>query len=198
MVRATSHPAPQRFTQKGTTVTDNVIDLDQLAGRREATEPDGIPVKFKGQTFMLPAELPVDAFDPLMDDGRGVLELAREIIARDGGIVTSVATTLLEPGNLLRVRGAVEAVFAQLFGPDEYAGFKALRPSFADYARIVQGLRRLYGVSLGEAFASLTSSGTGGATSNPTSPDSTDSTPGPSGDAPASDTASSASDDSAT
>jgi hypothetical protein len=165
-------------------VTSNEIDLDFLAGRREATEPDGIPVKFRGQTFLLPAELPVDVLDPLLDDEHGVFDMFRDVLqARSvaGGLVDA----LIAPGNLLRVRGAVEAVFERLFGVDEYAQFKNLRPSFADYMRIVEGLRRLYGVSLGEAYESLTSSAAGGATPNPTSADSTGSTPEPSGDAPA-------------
>jgi hypothetical protein len=175
-------------------VTSNVIDLDQQAGRREATEPEGIPVKFRGQTFLLPSELPVDAFDPLLDDDLGLLDIVRDIAGSEKGITGSLLDVLLTPGTIKRARKAVEAVFEQLFGPDQYAAFRALRPSIPDYIRIVQGLRRLYGVSLGEAFASLTSSESSGATPKQTSPDSTSSTPAASGAAPDSAPGSSASD----
>jgi hypothetical protein len=34
--------------------------------------------------FLLPAELPVDAFDPLLDDDLGLLDIVRDIEVREG------------------------------------------------------------------------------------------------------------------
>ena len=75
------------------------------------------------------------------------------------------------------------AAFAILFG-DNYENFRAMRPSVATYLRLTRHLVTLYGVGLGEAFASPTSSVSGGATPKPTSPVTAISTPEVSGSAP--------------
>lgn len=46
--------------------TPPMIDLD--AAKREAAYPDGIPVRFGGEEFLLPGELPADLLDPLLSE----------------------------------------------------------------------------------------------------------------------------------
>lgn len=79
---------------------------------------------------------------------------------------------------------AIKDCFALLFGPEQYARFVAQRPSLADYVRLGRALFSIYGVSLGEAFASPDSSENAGETPKQTSPSTTESTPETPGAAP--------------
>lgn len=165
------------------------IDLD--AARAESTP---IEVTFKGQTFTLPGELPLDVFDPLLSDDLDLVGMIRKAWSNPD-LADGVIETLLAPGNVpAKLLAAIREGFRLLFAdedaanPDaEFDRFMACRPSAQDFRRLISHLARLYGVSLGEVFASLITSPTaGGATQSTTSPDSTGSTPEPSGDAPAS------------
>lgn len=170
-------------------MTDNrVLDLD--AGRREAEQPEGLPVIFKGENFLLPAELPVDVFDPFLDEEFDLAGLIRDGMARaknEDGSTKPVSTIVMDtlfnrPALPVEIAKTIFAAFELLFGAEEYARFKALRPSLPDYGRLTAGLFRLYGVSMGEAFASPASSESDGATPKQTLPASTpDSTPAKSG-----------------
>lgn len=162
-----------------------LIDLD--AAKREAVFPDGIPVRFGGQDFLLPAELPVDVFDPLLSEDLDLVGVVKQVLAErpeDGGddIGSVVLDVLLtRPGLPRQTLQAVKQVFAALFGDEQYACFAALRPSVQDYVRLARGLLTAYGVGLGEALGSPDSSESGGETSSQISDASTDSTPAASG-----------------
>ena len=160
---------------------DFKIDLD--AARRERQMPIGIPVTLGGEDFLLPAELPLDVFDPFLTEEFDLAGLIRDAIERykadeDKGVEGVVVDILfLRPDLPLDIINRVFAAFEVLFGgPDEYARFKATRPSLVDYAQLFRGLYRGYGVGLGEAFASLAPSGPGGETPKQTSDASTAST----------------------
>ena len=171
-------------------MTDILLDLD--AARREITHPDGIPVQFKGQTFTLPAELPADVFDPFLSEKFDLMSLAKAALTDDAEVngmeVTTIDRILAvleeQPQIIANGLAAIKDAFALLFGAQEYSAFVALRPSFTDYARLLKGLIGLYGVGLGEAFASPASSGSVGATPSPIYDSAITSTPAPSGDAP--------------
>ncbi|WP_431959439.1 hypothetical protein [Actinacidiphila sp. bgisy160] len=147
-----------------------LIDLD--APRRESAHPDGIPVRFGGRSFTLPAELPLDTLtglilDPDLDLPGILSRLNRSTTATFGN---DVVDTLLDRADLPHsVLKAFTRALESLFGVEAYAEFTRLRPSVPDYIRLIKALWSLYGVSLGEAARSLTSSTSGGATSKRTS-----------------------------
>lgn len=160
-------------------MTLNHIDLD--AARREAGSPDGIPLTLRDEEFLLPAELPEACLDPLLDERLGLFEAIKQAVENDqgGGSVGADVVNLLtaRPDLPREVLSAIRGVFALLFGPDEFSRFQSLRPSLPDYLRMIKALTSLYGVSLGEAWRSLASSESDGATSKPTSSSTTTSTP---------------------
>jgi len=162
-----------------------IIDLD--ASRRESAHPDGIPVRLGGDDFLLPAELPVDVFDPFLDPNFDLTGIIRDAMDQakmsEGASLESIIIDVLfeRPTIPVQLVNAIFAAFAILFGDEQYARFKAHRPSLPDYGRLARGLFRAYGASLGEAFASPAPSALGGATQKPTSPASTSSTPDSSG-----------------
>lgn len=159
-------------------MTQNLIDLD--AARRESAYPDGIPLVLRGEEFVLPAELPEACLDPLLDEKLGLFEAIKQAVEDDqgaGSVGTDVVNILTARPDLPReVLAAIRGVFALLFGADEYSRFRSLRPSVPDYFRMTKALTTLYGVSLGEAWRSLASSESDGATSSPTSNTTTAST----------------------
>ena len=157
------------------------LDLD--AARRESAFPDGIPITFGQKTFTLPVELPLDVIDTLVSDEFGLINLIKSLVANgEKNIGKAVVDTFLSGVNIPKqVLDSVYELLAVLFGRDQWEEFRAQRPSLPDLGRLGGYLIEHYGVSLGEAFASLTSSVPGGATSKPTSPATTGSTPEPSG-----------------
>jgi hypothetical protein len=171
------------------------IDLDAAAeadaARREARYPDGIPVIHKGVTYLLPAELPADALDPLLGldvDLAGIVGSAVRLQAeaneedqRRVGAEVMWQALAANPRLPVDFWTGVKASLALLFGEEAWARFTADRPSLPTYVRLVRMLSKAYGVGLGEAFASAAPSDTGGETSNPTSKPSTESTRGKSG-----------------
>lgn len=163
--------------------TFKLFDLD--AARREIAYPDGIKVPFKGEEFILPAELPADVFDPFLSEDFGLTTILAAIYAEDGeeSLVDRILGVLFERPTLPATTiNAVYEAIGNVFGEEQWPRFRALRPSIKDYVRLVRGLLDLYGTSLGEAFASAGSSENAGSTSKPTSPTTTpDSTPALSG-----------------
>lgn len=163
---------------------DFKIDLD--AARRERQQPEGLPLVIGGQEFNLPAELPLDVFDPFLDETFDLAGLIREGIEKatstgeDGkerGIEGAVIDILfLRPDLPLDIINRVYRAFEVLFGAEQYKAFKSHRPSLVDYATLFRLLFKAYGVGLGEAFASLASSGDAGEPQQPTSSASTEST----------------------
>lgn len=165
-------------------MTAPLIDLD--AAKREARYPDGIPVALGGQTFTLPAELPVATFDPLLSDELDLVGVVSKVLADEAStksVIDQVIDVLTDRPDLpTAVLAAIHGCFRILFGPEQYETFAAQRPSVQDYVRLVKALVSLYGVNLGEAFASAGSSESDGQTPKPTSQSTTDSTPEVSGD----------------
>lgn len=168
-----------------------IVDLNaERTARAAKREGGGGPVKvpFGKQTFELPAELPAEVLERLLDPD---VEIAQLLIAaigaykngtgdeNAGAIIAQVLTDRpdLPLGFVRALMGAVE----ELFGPEQWAGFKAEKPSAQDMVALVKGLFSAYAVNLGEAFRSSGSSATGGTTSKRTSSASTASTPAASG-----------------
>jgi hypothetical protein len=170
-------------------MTSNILDLD--AARRESAFPEGIIVKLGGAEYTLPSELPADTFDPFLapefDLSGLIVALFKDEDGKGKDIgERAVDLLVLRPALPAEVIAAFYASLELLFGEEQWATFKTKRPSVPDLGRLVSGLFRLYGTSLGEAFASAGSFTTAGPTSKPTSLAATpDSTPEPSGDAQA-------------
>lgn len=163
-----------------------LIDLD--AARRETQYPDGIPVVLGGERFVLPAELPVEALDPLLSEEMDLAGVLQQVLADkpDGADEESIGELVINvlvnrPNLPIQLVQAIKDVFAALFGPEQYERFLAQRPSVPDYLRLAKHLLPLLGVSLGEALGSPDSSESAGETSKPTSPSTAASTPGKSG-----------------
>ncbi|MGY1502899.1 hypothetical protein ACW4TU_41095 [Streptomyces sp. QTS52] len=162
-----------------------VIDLD--AERREVQYPDGIPVKFRGEQFIFPAELPAAALDPILSDELDLVGLLGDVINSndgDAGIKEVVAALFRRPSLPRKFLEAVRETYEVLLDKEQHEAFLERKPSVPDYIRLTTGLARVYGVELGKLFRSADSSETDGATSSPTSPDSTESTPDASGFVP--------------
>lgn len=172
-----------------------LIDLD--AGKREVQFPDGIPVKHAGVDYLLPAELPADCLDAIVDldlpslmkTVLDALEKPKEKEDDDSDGAEDLGQVILDvlldqpslPKDLLDAVKGPQGVFASLF-QDQYATFVGNKPSINDYLRLAQALLPLYGVGLGEALGSSEPSESDGETSSPTSPSTTPaSTPAASG-----------------
>jgi hypothetical protein len=162
------------------------LDLDAAAARRESAFPEGIPVKFGGNTFILPAELPAEALDPLLDldiDMASIIASAARIQAtateeqqRQAGTQVMIDALLANPNLPVDAIRALRSALAVLFGEEQWIKFNESRPSVPDIVRLVRGLWRAYGTSLGEAFGWGGPSESDGETSKQTSNGSTGST----------------------
>jgi hypothetical protein len=161
--------------------SNTMIDLD--AARRERECPSGLKVVLGGEDFTLPAELPLDVVDILISPRLGLMAVVQTALL-DGSstrnVVDAVMARFESVTALEETKGALTGMVTGLFG-DQWDRFAALRPTVQDMAVLVQGLLSKYGVGLGELFASLVSSPSGGGTSSTTSSTSTESTPGTSG-----------------
>lgn len=169
-------------------MTDMIYaDFDMDAARREEECPDGIRLVFKGEEFILPAELPIDIFDALLSDELDLTGIFTELLnSEDEDVVKAVLKMLIDRPTLPKVMlDAIHACFRSLFGDEHYPRFRSLRPSIKDVVRLARGLFERYGTSLGEAFASRDSSEGAGATSSQDSSSTTESTPDGSSDAAA-------------
>lgn len=150
--------------------TPVALDLD--AARREVQHPDGYLVRFGGADLRLPAELPLDVFEPLLAPELDLLGAVSTILetAEESGDTGAIVGVLLTRPNLpAGLLAAVKDGVARLLGEEQAAVFAAARPSLQDYRRFITGVLRLYGVSLGEWLAPPETSETGGATSKETS-----------------------------
>ena len=158
-----------------------VIDLD--AARREVQYPDGIPVRFAGEQFIFPAELPADVLDPILSDELDLVGLLADVLESsdgDAGVAEVVTALFRRPSLPRKFLAAIRETYGILLG-DQAEDFLKKRPFIGDYVRLTTALTRVYGVDLGKLFRSADSSESDGATSSPTSPDSTESTPDASG-----------------
>lgn len=168
-----------------------VIEID--APRREAKE-EGFTIRFRGEDYLLPVELPADALAPFLARELDLVGVMKAIIgaradADETGeeVVNALLTRPNLPNGLVEaVRASLECLFTAVDKPakgkpTQWNRFLAGHPSIPEYGRLVKGLVTTYGVGLGDLFASLGLSSSGGATSKPTSPGSTGSTPATSG-----------------
>lgn len=157
----------------------SVVDLDKARAIRREGRGDNLEVVNKGQRFLLPVELPVDAVAPLAglanltggDDDenvdQGELETIRQ--ALEGGL----AALFCDEGEPPLDDDDQVATSAKAHAEAcAWRRFLATRPSMDDELELWAGLFAAYGTSLGEALASLDSSPSGGRPANPTPGDS--------------------------
>ncbi len=165
-----------------------ILDLDrERAIRREAGRKP-TPLRIGGtEVATLPAELPLDVFAPVKRLNLDFALLFRQALdmtkadsdAQSQRAATDLIVDLLvgNPNLPTDLLAAIHDMGVALMGEEGLAGFLAARPSSDDVGALVKGLFRLYGLSLGEASASLASQESDGTTSTPTSSASTGSTP---------------------
>lgn len=161
-----------------------LIDLDSerqaRAARREGAGQH-VEIAIAGESFRLPAELPVTVLERLLDPD---VEISQMLILalrayqqgseQAGEII--IRTLSDQPDLPLGFLRAVMSAVELLFGTDEWARFQAADPSAQDVIALIKGLFTSYGVGLGEAFSSPASSEIAGSTPSPTSSGSTGST----------------------
>lgn len=145
-----------------------VVDLDKARAIRREGRGDNLEVINKGERFLLPVELPVEAVGPLTaladledasDDGPGQDQLQTIRDALEGGLVVLFCDETEPPRD---DAGLVPArVMAHATGCS-WRRFLGTRPSLDDQLELWGGLFGAYGTSLGEALASLDSSPSGG------------------------------------
>lgn len=177
---------------------DLVLDLDanrkQRAAEREGKKQD-LPIRLGGEVIaILPVELPVDVLAPLRELDGDITLILREAMnsARHGATdeakwnTTELVVDVLASNPALPVQAldVIVKVGKNLLTEEGFDRLVASRPSQQDYAFLVKGVFRFYGLTLGEASPSSDSSTDSGGTSNGTSSTTSDSTPEPSGTAP--------------
>ncbi|MGY4934908.1 hypothetical protein ACWD7T_28115, partial [Streptomyces sp. 900116325] len=114
-----------------------VIDLD--AERREVQYPDGIPVKFGGDQFIFPAELPAEALDPILSDELDLVGLLGDVLESadgDAGVKEVVNALFRRPSLPRKFLAAIRETYAILL-PDQYEEFLRQRPSVGDYFPLI-------------------------------------------------------------
>lgn len=174
-----------------------VLDLDAERSAR-AAEREGkgkaLPIRFGGENIAtLPVELPVDVLAPLRNlDGDLTLILRQAMQASRGGAnekfeATELVVDVLASNPALPVTAlnTLTQVAKNLLTDEGFDRLMAQRPSAQDFATLVKGVFRFYGLSLGEASPSSDSSTDSGTTSPGTSSTTSDSTPEASGTTPA-------------
>lgn len=176
--------------------TDTMKTLDLDAELREIAMPDGIRIPYRGEVFILPAELPLDVITPLLDEDLDLAGIVKQVLAARGDGIDTIFDVLLSRPDLPKsALKAFHGVWEALFGAEDYQRFLAKKPGHKTYATLFRLLVKEYAVNLGEASASLVSSESDAPTSKPTSSGTTDSTPAASDVSPESAPATSASGD---
>jgi hypothetical protein len=163
------------------TTPTTTFDLDDDARTRAAAREgrgDSVTFRFRGETYALPVELPIDVLEPVRTLDIGALLVA--IVPDEKGevSVSEILSLLIRNPTLpTDVTTAIGEAMRRLFGEDQYARFWAARPSVHDLRALAQKLGSAYGVSLGESTRSPDTSGAGGATLSQTSDATTALTP---------------------
>ncbi|WP_371500307.1 hypothetical protein OG871_27585 [Kitasatospora sp. NBC_00374] len=183
------------------------IDLDAARKRRLAAAADKAraakaeytvgeePIILGGaQVAVLPAELPLEVWQPLIGVPylplllRKLVEAAQskgEQQAEAAGLIVDVLGS--EPGLPSDLIAAAGEMGRRLLGEDGYTRLMAERPSHSDVLELVRFAWTKYmggGAGLGELIGPSETPSNAGTTSKPTSSASTTSTPGASGDGP--------------
>jgi hypothetical protein len=161
---------------------ENFIDLDEQRNARREGRGEDVQVKFNGNVYSLPAELPSEVFDPLLDmkeDLAGIVRAVATVAAKANAQTVEVVMRVLteHPTLPVQVIDILRGSLITLFGLEQWERFQASRPSINDIFALFMGLSRMYGVGLGEASGSSASSESDGANSQPTTSSSTESTP---------------------
>jgi hypothetical protein len=107
------------------------VDLDAARAARREAKGEDIIVRFGGNDFTMPPELPFEVVEVLGD-------------IRDAG------------EDAPRMANAIFQMFQILLG-DQFETFKAARPSMDDLNAMLEGVMAEYGVTLGEQEASADS-----------------------------------------
>lgn len=151
---------------------------------------DKLPIIFGGRVIaQLDAEFPLDNLEPLQDVNVDVALLIQQAVANANAtgapgqanlelVVNVLAANPDLPKELI---GAVKEIGRRLLGPVGYDDFCTQRPTPWDITALIGDLFSWYGMTLGEALRSSTSSAPDGRTSNTTSNITSDSTPEVSG-----------------
>lgn len=123
----------------------NIIDLDAAkAARNEAKKVQHV-IRFGGEDFTLPQELPMDTLEPLM-----AMQEVGDLIEKEGEQEVSPATQLA-------MVQALSALTRSLLGDEAYARFQAHQPSMDDFHQFIDGALGSFGLSQGNSGASVTS-----------------------------------------
>lgn len=166
-----------------------MIDLDAVLGESEPK-----PLRYKGQEFSLPGELPGSALSPFLNPNLGIPQLIADLINaeeqaeqggddEDAGWVSKLIDTLIAKPTLpVQLLDAARDALAALLGEQSEAFF-ALNPSVNAYAALAARIPTEYGTDLADFFFSAGSSDSDGEQPKPTSSASTTSTSEGSGDA---------------
>lgn len=152
----------------------SVVDLDKARAVRREGRGDNLEVVNKGQRFLLPVELPVDAVGPLAgladlpdrdEEAPGEDELVQIRTALEGGLAALFCDEQPLPlgeDDQVPTRGSEHSAECA------WRRFLGTRPSLDDELELWAGLFAAYGTTLGEALASLDSSQSGGRPANQT------------------------------
>jgi hypothetical protein len=156
-------------------MSEDLLDLD--AGRAARLEKNpSVPLRFGGQTYTLPSELPADALEPLLAFDQDIALLLRTAadVARNRDTATDAADLVIDlliqrPSVFTDLIAAVSTVARRLMGEETYTALLTWRPSDKDLFQLAKGLWDRYGIRLGEALRSSASSETDGRISKSTS-----------------------------
>ena len=121
----------------------NVVDLDAARAARREAKGEAVIIRFGGEDFALPPELPLDVTDALTE-----LQNASP---------TGEASELTDEQGA-RVMTAMVDFIKVLMGEEGWTRFNAHRPSFDDLEGLLGGVMDAYGMAdVGESGASTPS-----------------------------------------
>lgn len=121
----------------------NVVDLDAARAAKQEQNPNQTVIRFKGQEWPLPVEMPLDITEPLIE----VQKLQPVLEDPDSE---------LSPDQQMAVVSALREIIKNLLG-DRYEAFKALRLGMSEYQAFVEAALGSYGVNQGNSGASAES-----------------------------------------
>lgn len=162
--------------------TGNVLDLDALEAQRREGRGDALEVQWRGTTYRLPVELPMEAVDQLatMAD---VPEVAEDAAPEEAAKALRAVSKGLDGGLAVLFCGCAELPEKRPDKPGNHepecpwVGFSRTRPSLETRMALVEGVWAAYGVTLGEALAPAQQQPAGGRRSAQTSSGGMGSTP---------------------
>ena len=124
---------------------NNIVDLDAARAARNEAKKVQFVVRFGGEDFTLPQELPMDTLEPLME--------MQEV----GAILEKEGEQEVSPATQVAMVKALSALTQSLLGEEQFARFKAHQPSMDDFHGFVDGALGSFGVNQGNSGASAES-----------------------------------------